>query len=180
MLSAELAEDAELRPLEPWHASEFAAHVVASREHLAPWLPWGSIIVDTETARLFLQSYADRQARDEGRIHGIWVDGVLSGGALFRVFNAAAGVCEIGVWLAPEAVGRGLITKASGVLLDWAFRARGMARVEWQVMTTNVRSVAVARRLGFTKEGVMRQAYPHNGTRHDIELWSLLVDEWKI
>lgn len=50
-----LSPGAELRPLEPWQAAEFAAHVAAARDHLAPWLPWARTVVDTESARAFLQ-----------------------------------------------------------------------------------------------------------------------------
>jgi ribosomal-protein-serine acetyltransferase len=71
-----------------------------------------------------LQRYADKQARDEGRFYGIWVDGKLSGGTLFKHFDAVGGVCEVGVWLSPEVSGRGLITRAVGRMIDCAVRVR--------------------------------------------------------
>ena len=37
MFAHPLAEDAELRPLEPWHAEEFAAHADRSRAHRMEW-----------------------------------------------------------------------------------------------------------------------------------------------
>ena len=37
---------------------------------------------------------------------------------------------------------------------------------------------AVARRLGMTREGVLREAAPLHGVRHDIELWAVLASEW--
>jgi RimJ/RimL family protein N-acetyltransferase len=178
MFAHPLTDDAELRPLEPWHAEEFAAHADRSRAHLAPWLPWVEIIDDADSARRWLQDYADRQARDEGRIYGIWVGGVLSGGTLFRVFDTRSGVCEVGVWLAPEAEGRGLITKAARHMIGWAVAERGMTRVEWRTMPANERSIAVARRLGMKREGVLRESFRLRGTRHDTEVWALLADEW--
>ena len=110
MLSLDLGDGLALAPLEPWQAAEFAAYVEAHRAHLRPWLPWAVSITDEASACAFLQRYADRQARDEGRIYGLWEDDRLVGGTLFRVFDAAAGTCEIGVWLAPDAVGHGLVT----------------------------------------------------------------------
>jgi ribosomal-protein-serine acetyltransferase len=38
---------------------------------------------------------------------------------------------------------------------------------------------AVARRLGMTKEGVLWDYYPHRGQQHDVEIWSVLVPEWR-
>lgn len=178
MLSQSLTDHAELRALEPWQAAEFAQHVAVAREHLMEWLPWAESASATEGAARLLQRYADAQARGEGRILGIWVDDKLMGGALFRVWEERMGVCELGVWLAPEAVGRGLITRASTVMIDWAFRARHMNRVEWRCATANTRSSAVARRLGMTREGVLREAFAHNGVRHDTEIWAVLASEW--
>jgi ribosomal-protein-serine acetyltransferase len=178
MLTSTLQGGAELRALEPWQASEFAEFVARNRAHLAPWLPWATRITDAAGARDFLRAYADRAAADEGRIYGIWLDDVLVGGTLFRVFDAAGGVCEIGVWLAPEAQGRGLINRAARLMIDWAI-SRGIARVEWHTVPDNVRSKAAAQRLGMTREGVLRQAFELNGVRHDVEIWSLLATDHK-
>jgi ribosomal-protein-serine acetyltransferase len=179
VLHASLGDGAELRPLEPWLAEEFAAFVDTERGHLAPWIPWARTVVDADTARAFLQRYADNQARDGGRIYGIWLDDTLAGGAAYRAFDATLGVCEIGVWLAEGAQGRGLVTRAVRHLIGWAVDVRGIERVEWNVVPGNARSIAVARRLGFTRDGVLRSAFPLGGVRHDFEVWSLLAHEWR-
>jgi ribosomal-protein-serine acetyltransferase len=179
MFAYPLGDGGQLCPLEPWQAAELAAYLDRARDHLAPWLPWATAVTDVDSARRWLQRYADRQAADEGRIYGIWLDDVLVGGALFRVFDADGGSCEVGVWLAPEAGGRGLVTRAARVMIDWAVGVRGMTRVEWHTVPDNVRSIAVAKRLGMRRDGVLRQAFPYQGVRHDVEVWSLLADEWK-
>jgi RimJ/RimL family protein N-acetyltransferase len=178
MLSLQLTDDAELRALEPWHAGEFAQHVAGAEEYLARWLPWGRTATSTAGALVVLQRYADEQARGGGRIFGIWVDGKLAGGTLFRTWETHHGICEVGVWLAPEMTGRGLITKAARHMIDWAFQARGMHRVEWRCAATNEPSRRVAERLGMTLDGTLREAFLHNGQRHDVQLWSLLATEW--
>ncbi|MBC6450743.1 GNAT family N-acetyltransferase [Actinokineospora xionganensis] len=179
MLSLALTDDTELHVLEPWQASEFFEHIDSAREYLSVWLPWVDRIVDAESAGAWLQNYADRQAAGEGRIFGIRVGGKLLGGALFRTFDQRFGNCEVGVWLAPEAVGRGLVTRAVRLMIEWAVEERGMARVEWQAAAGNTRSLATAERIGFTREGVLRQMFPHRGARHDVEVWSILADEWR-
>jgi ribosomal-protein-serine acetyltransferase len=177
MLALDLGGGAQLRALEPWNAGEFAAHVEQAREHLKPWIPFASRVVDEPTARELLQHFADQQAVDTGRMYGIWIDGVLSGGTLFKDFNSRSGICEIGVWLDPRAQGRGLINTAARLMIDWAFRARGMHRVEWHCDPLNERSKAAAKRLGFTYEGTHRSSFLLNGERHDTEVWSLLTGE---
>lgn len=175
-----ITEDAELRPLEPWQAAEFATHVDKARAAIGPYIPWAEVVVDESSAHAFLQRYADRQAADDGRIYGIWRAGELVGGVLFRTFDAGAGSCEIGVWLAADAQGHGLVTRAAQQLIDWAIGVRGLTRVEWRCMSTNQPSIAVAQRLGLTCEGTFRQAFPYRGEVHDVQVWSLLSDEWQV
>ena len=178
MFAYSLGEGAELRPLEPWRAEEFAAHVARIRDHLAPWVPFAMRVVDAASARVLLQRYADKQARSEGAMYGIWQDQTLVGGTLFRDFDVQAGICEIGVWLAPEAEGKGLVTRAVRHMIDWAVMVRGIERVEWHTDPNNGRSRAVAQRLGMTLEGVLRSSFPINDERRDTEVWSLLASEW--
>lgn len=180
MLSLRLTDNAELRALEPWQADEFAAHVAAAEEHLARWLAWGHTAADPAGAQVLLQRYADAQARGEGRMFGIWVEGKLSGGVLFRTFDQAQGVCELGVWLAPEVTGRGLVTMACTAMIDWAVGVRGMHRVEWRCSPENEASRATARRLGMTLEGTLRQGFVVDGVRRDVEVWSVLATEWPV
>lgn len=174
-----LGDGAGLGPLEPWHAHEFATAVDRAREHLAPWIPFAHTVTDVEAARAFLQRFADAHAADTRHIFGIWVDDQLVGGALFAVFDTRNGMCELGVWLVPEVQGRGLITKASRYLIDWAIVTRGMSRVAWHNDPRNLRSRAVALRLGLTLEGIRRSSHVVNGDRQDAEVWSVLAHEWQ-
>ncbi|AZM55687.1 RimJ/RimL family protein N-acetyltransferase [Streptomyces sp. WAC 01529] len=179
MFAISLAEGAELRPIEPWQAAEFIEHVDRAREYAGPWVPLTVAVKDLETARSFLRTYAEKAASDTGRLYGIWLDGTLVGGVLFRIFDTSTDCCEIGVWLEPSATGRGLVNKASRTLIDWAVEQRGMHRVEWLVSSRNDRSKVTAQRLGFTKDGVLRESFPWQGVRHDMEVWSVLAPEWR-
>ncbi|MEV4440767.1 GNAT family protein [Streptomyces sp. NPDC049577] len=178
MFSLQLRSNAGLRPLEAWHAEEFAAHLDRAREHIRPWVGPAFVTDDIEGARATLRRYAERQAADGARIYGIWLDETLVGGVMFVDFDAALGSCEIGCWLEPAAEGHGLVTEACGALLDWAFATRGLHRAEWHCRADNERSSAVAQRLGMTLEGVRREAWPYGGARHDKQIWAVLAPEW--
>lgn len=178
MLTLPLGEGAELRALEPWHAEELLAHLEAVREHLRPWIPAATQVVDVATARAFLQHFADLTAADTGRLYGLWVDDRLSGATWFKNLDTHVGLAEIGVWLAPEAEGRGLITTAVRHMIDWAFRVRGLYRVEWRNSPDNARSRAVATRLGLTHEGTLRGDFMVGDIRQDSEVWAVLAHEW--
>ncbi|MBW5423896.1 GNAT family N-acetyltransferase [Streptomyces sp. BG9H] len=179
MFSLPLRGDAHLRPLEIWHAEEFAAHLDRAREHIRPWVGSGFVTDGIEGARGTLRRYAERQAADGARLYGIWLDGTLVGGVMFVAFDAAAGSCEVGCWLEPAAEGHGMVTEACRALLDWAFTVRGLHRAEWRCRADNARSSAVAERLGMRLEGVQREAWPYDGTRHDKQNWAVIATEWR-
>ncbi|MFJ3305229.1 GNAT family N-acetyltransferase [Streptomyces sp. NPDC086549] len=171
-------DSAELGPLEPWQAGEFLAHVDRGREFIGRFNGLPDVVTDLESSRAFLQSYAQRAAADTGRIRGIRVDGGLVGAVVLRRLDLGQGIAEAGCWLEPAAVGRGLVTRSARVLIDWAVRERGIHRVEWWVCPENEPSIAVARRLGMSKDGVLRESYLYRGKRHDEEIWSVTAPEW--
>ena len=180
MFALPLTDSAVLRPLEPWHAEEFLYHLDRAREHIAPWVSPAFVARDVGAARAVLQRYADKRAQDDGGIWGIWRDDRLVGGVMFVSFNTALGICEAGCWLEPGAQGGGLITRAAERIIDWAVDERGIARVEWRTKARNARSIAVAQRLGMSRDGTLRQLYPDGeGGRIDLEVWSVLADEWR-
>ncbi|WP_405619484.1 GNAT family N-acetyltransferase [Streptomyces sp. NBC_00076] len=180
MYAISLGDDgAELRPLEPWHAEEFLAHLDRGREFINRFIPFGEKATDLDGARDMLQRYADLRAADSASLHGLWLEGKLVGGVLFLNFDAENGNCEVGCWLEPAGTGHGLVTRAMRVLLDFAIERRGMHRVEWIAAVDNLPSLNVARRLGMSREGVRRSSYPHHGARLDLEVWSILAPEWR-
>ena len=179
MFARSLGDDgAELRPLEPWHAEELLATMDRGRDFVGQFIALPDRITDLASSRSFLVAYADKATQDTGRLCGIWADGTLVGGVLFRTMDVAQGTAEVGVWLEPAAAGRGLVTRAARILIDWAVRERGIHRVEWWAAAGNAPSLAAARRLGMQREGVLREHYLHRGVRHDIEVWSVLAPEW--
>ncbi|CAM5672723.1 GNAT family N-acetyltransferase [Streptomyces aurantiogriseus] len=180
MYAISLGDDgAELRPLEPWHAEEVLAHLDRGREFIGQFISLGTKETDVDSTRAMLQRYADMRAADTGSMHGLWLEGKLVGGVLFLNFHAEQGNCEVGCWLEPAATGRGLVTRAMRVLIDFAVEQRGMHRIEWVAASGNQASLNVARRLGMTRDGVRREAHPYGGVRHDLEVWSVLAPEWR-
>ncbi|NUR57514.1 MAG: GNAT family N-acetyltransferase [Catenulispora sp.] len=178
MFAIPLTPEAELRPLEPWQTVEFFAHIERAREQVDRWIRFAAASKDLPSAHATLQRYADKQAGDSGRIFGIWDRGILVGGCMFPTFDAESGVCEIGVWTEPAGQGRGLISAAVRHLLDYALIERGLERAEWHCNPQNDRSWAVAKRVGMTAEGILRSAYVVNGERQDMQIWSILREEW--
>ncbi|CAL9607885.1 GNAT family N-acetyltransferase [Streptomyces sp. enrichment culture] len=180
MYAIPLGDDgAELRPLEPSHAGEFLAHIDRGREFIGRFNGLPDVVTDIGSSRAFLQAYAEKTATDTGRIAGIRLDGTLVGALILRSMDLVQRTAEAGCWLEPAAVGRGLVTRAARVMIDWAVEERGVHRVEWVVSSGNAPSIAVARRLGMTREAVLRESHLYRGERHDEEVWAVLAPEWR-
>ena len=178
MFSAVIADGVELRPLEVWHAVEFAAHLDRARERIRPWVGPTFVTDTVDGAHATLRRYADASAADGARMYRIWDNESLVGGVMFVTFDAAWGICEVGCWLEPGAEGRGVVTRSGAALLDWAFVTRGMVRAEWRCRTDNDRSIAIAHRLGMHSDGVLRSSWVYDGRRYDKQVFSLLHTEW--
>jgi RimJ/RimL family protein N-acetyltransferase len=74
--------------------------------------------------------------------------------------------------------GRGLGTAATTVLLDFAFGALDLHRVELEVYAFNVRARHVYEKLGFVVEGVRRDALWWDGAWHDAVTMAILAPQW--
>ena len=174
-----VCEGVEMRLLEERHAAEMTAVVERNRARLAPWLPWVDSTRGPEDTRRFIRFALDQFSIGEGLHAGIWVDGALAGGIGCRSIDRRARSASIGYWLDAAVEGRGIVTRSCEVLLDYGFEVTGLHRVEIRHATGNTRSGAVPARLGFTREGIAREAEFVNGVWHDLVIWSMLAHEWK-
>lgn len=81
---------------------------------------------------------------------------------------------EVYYWVARQARGRGVASMATGLVADWAFDVVGIERLFLLTHLENEASQRVAKRCGFTREGVLRAYEPFKGGRPDLVCWSLL------
>jgi len=96
---------------------------------------------------------------------------------LFR-FEEASARAELGYALGRAHWGQGLMQEALAALLGSAFGTMGLRRLEAEVDTANGASARLLQRLGFTKEGLLRQRWVTKGKAKDVEMYGLLRDEW--
>ena len=85
----------------------------------------------------------------------------------------------MGYWLADGWQGRGIVTKCCIALIQYGFNDLGLNRIEIKCATGNDKSGAIAEKLNFKREGILREAEWLNGTFIDLYLYSMLRDEWE-
>ncbi len=98
-------------------------------------------------------------------------------GSYLRI-DPANGVIEVGhLQYSPLMQRTPLATEAMYLLMRNAF-ALGYRRYEWKCDALNAASRAAAGRLGFTFEGIFRQAIVYKGRNRDTAWFSIIDREW--
>lgn len=102
----------------------------------------------------------------------------LGGVASFLRIDPTVGTIEIGhLCFAPELQRSRAATEALWLMMAWAFAA-GYRRVEWKCDALNLPSRRAAERLGFSYEGVFRQATITKGRNRDTAWFAVIDKDW--
>ena len=179
MFVAHVRTGVDLRLLEERHAPTVFSLVHRERERLREWLPWVDSTRSEDDTRAFIQRSLEQFASNNGLAAGIWEHERLAGVIGMQPIQWLDRKTQIGYWLGREFEGRGLMTDASRAVTRHALVELGLNRVEILCATANKKSGAVPRRLGFTCEGVLREAICVNGHFFDAEVHAMLRRELK-
>lgn len=161
-----------LRPFEEDDAGDVLA---ASRDReILRWMPWAS----TQTKQTAIDWCTTHAHPDPARAVNFAViagDRFVGSAGLGRT-DWTDGRVEVGYWIASWARRKGYAVEATRGVAAYAFE-KGMHRVELLTATTNHASQGVARKAGFTRECVLREAMLVRAGRVDAVLFSLLSSE---
>jgi len=166
---------------QPADAPLLQAAFAASWAHLTPWMPWArGEPTDLEGAIALIRRW--RGAFDLGQdfVYGVFSadEREVWGGSGLHT-RAGKGAREIGYWIHVDQINRGLATELAGALTRVGFEVDGLRRVEIHCVLQNVRSAAVARKLGYVHEGTLRARVPHGEGKYRHKMvWTLLEDEY--
>ena len=154
----------------------------ASLADLNQWLPWARMDYTTGDTTSFIREsiqawkeerawdYSIRLRTDPGR-H-------LGNVSLWTVSKLGK-IAEIGYWIRSDETSKGICTEAVDRLLGEAFDALGYHKAVLRIAVGNDASDRIAEKLGFTKEGVLREELLIRGNWVDHTLWSLLDREYR-
>lgn len=174
-----LGEGAAIRPLEAGDAPDVLELIERNRAHLDKWLRWSAKVRTHADVSAMIARFEAKQVASDGFHWGIWQEDVLAGGVICHYINRDDLNAELGYWLGAEFTGKGLATRASAGAVEHLLRQEKLHRIEMICGVANTRSRAVAARLGFTNEGVRREAYWITDRFADHVVYGLLAREWR-
>jgi RimJ/RimL family protein N-acetyltransferase len=106
-------------------------------------------------------------------------DGVFIGWCCLVKWNPDYRSATMGYCLDEPAWGQGFATEAADALLQWAFHTLDLNRVQAETDTRNMASAGVLEKLGFVREGTLREDCIVNGEVSDTWVYGLLRRHWK-
>ncbi len=166
--------------LRPWREADAPGIALAFRDPVLQRFSWQvGPWTDADARRHIAEQ---EQARLRGTGMGLALveprdQDVLLGAAYLQEVRLDQGCAGVGYWLAPHARGRGAATQAVRLLAGWVLAELGLARLELTCGPDNEASQQVARRCGFSREGLLRSHVPFKGGRRDSVIYSLLPGE---
>jgi [ribosomal protein S5]-alanine N-acetyltransferase len=105
--------------------------------------------------------------------------GVLIGTCGLFGWNRDWRKCATGYELAPAARGQGFMHEALRAAFDWGFSQMQLNRIEAQIHPQNEASLKLVQKLGFAREGLLREVARWGGQFHDLLQLSLLRRDWQ-
>lgn len=168
-----------LKTWEEIEADQLFSLVDSNRDILSPWLPWVPYVQKVSDSLHFIKTSGSDPTQEKGLEMGIWYQSKLAGCIGLHEVSFQHKKTSVGYWLGKEFFGKGIMTLSVKSLATYCFTELGLNRFELRAATENLNSQAVAKRLGFIKEGVLREAELVEGRFLDDIVFSVLKKEWK-
>jgi len=159
----------------PWYFEHFnTKEIVEGQDHGGPR--------DLSEARAELKLYfVDVFRLKRGIRWGMTVKGcdkLIGSVGFYKWIQPERYQAEMGYDLNPAFWGEGIMTEALSAIIQYGFDQMGLHRIEVLISHQNKRSQTLIRRLGFEREGVLRDHYFVEGRFSDDVIFSLLKEEW--
>ena len=165
-----------LRPLKPEDASAlftiFSDQKVMKYWNTPPW-------ISLDDAQEFIKKSTEAMGSQKSITLGIFLRTTdeLIGKCLLFNYDSDSKRAEVGFGIGPQHWGHGFVSEAGSALLMYGFETLQLRRIEAEIDPENTSSSKTLERLGFIKEGLLRQRWEINGVISDSALYGLLVDD---
>lgn len=171
-----------IRPFRRRDVDSLLEAVLESLPELNHWLPWAHMGYGRSDAANFVRD--SLRSWQEGRAYDLAIrrpddPGRHIGNVSLWFLSRTFGTGEIGYWVRTDQTRRNVATEVVAATLEIAFEDLGMHRVILRIAEGNRSSERVAEKLGFTREGLLREEIRVRGKWLDHSLWSLLEREYR-
>ncbi len=160
------------------YAAEFSKGVVEDYEYLSEFCSFPTVTRTETEANKLLAEYREVNKTLNGLHSLIIVENKLAGAFHLNRFDFFNSTTDFGYWLFSKYQGRGIITRCCEAMLEYSFNELRFNRIEIKCAADNLKSQIIPNKLGFQKEGVLRQNEWVNQRFSDSILFSMLREDW--
>lgn len=180
MFHIQVDKELFLAVLEKQHAEELFQLTDSSREYLREWLPWVDFTLSVEHSAQFIQAALEQYSHNDGFQLGIFQYGKLAGVIGLHHINWANKSTSIGYWLGEDFQGEGIMVRSCQAVIQYCFNELELHRIEIRAAVGNKKSQAVAEKLGFQREGCLRETEWLYDKYVDHLVYGLLEKEYRL
>jgi [ribosomal protein S5]-alanine N-acetyltransferase len=170
-----------IRPPQMADFGQWSALRTQSRAFLQPWEPTWPVDDLTKAAfRRRVTRYQRELDRDEAYPFFLFdtESGALLGGLnLTNIRRGAAAMATLGYWMGAPHAGKGHMSAAVGAIIELAFSALQLRRIEAACVPENATSIRLLEKAGFVQEGYAREYLLIDGRWRDHLLFAALIPQ---
>lgn len=179
MFSFTVDEDIKLKIFTKQDTTELFNIVEKNRIFLKEWLPWIDSQKTVEDVQISIEDWGNKYISNTAIKSGIFFKGELVGMMAFSEIDWKGKKTSFGYWLSPDFEGKGIAVRCVKDLTNYAFETLNLNRIEISCAEENLKSRALPEKLGFIKEGILRDNYYSNERLHNLVIYSLLKSDWE-
>lgn len=150
-----------------------------SRETLREWLGWVDHTKTIEDSKNFIRICRSGFLANNSITTFIVYNDKIVGTVGFNELDWLNEIGHIGYWLDSDYEGKGIMTRAVKGLTHYGFNELQLNRIEIRAATENKKSRSIPERLGFMKEGTIRQGEKIQDRYVDHVIYGMLKNDWK-
>lgn len=169
--------EGELVALRPFEEDDLEFLRDAINDHRV-WKSLGGQATPTNLAqeRRFFETLCHNE---EAVLFLVEADGDRVGAVELDPIDWRTGVAEVSYWLAPDQQGHGYAADAVRTVTGYAFDHLRMHKLTAEAFVFNEASRRLLERVGFEREGLLREEDFVDGDRVDVHRYGLLVGDWR-
>lgn len=179
MFHIQINDELFIRMLSGRDAKDLFQLTDGSRNYLKQWLPWVDATKEENDSMEFIQHTLKGYEQRISLTAGIFYQNGLVGVIGYNTLDFSNKIGSIGYWLGEQYQNKGIMTTAVRAVISYGFDNLQLNRIEIQCATENKKSQHIPERLGFTKEGCLKQSECLYNRFVDHYLYRMLAEEWE-
>lgn len=148
-----------------------------NRIFLRKWLPFVDTTETVRDTQAFVKSIVDDIERRQ-EVFTLWYKNEFAGLLGLKDIDYLNHKVEFGYWLIEKMCGKGIVSNAVEKLIEFCYNNLSINRIQIKCAVGNYKSIAIPKHLGFTFEGIERAGEKHGNNYFNLEVYSLLKEEW--